>query len=127
MSPAMLDYFKAKLLAWRQELNGLIEAGRQALQAYPPHQADDLDDITLSQAWVDRSQQLQRHAQLRLQIEAALERLAQGTYGYCQQSGDEIGVDRLRAWPIAELSLQSQAYQEHRLKIMQARQACGLD
>lgn len=97
MSAEMRDYFRVKLCDWQHELQALIEIDRQALEDREPRPADELEDAIVAQAWLERVQQLQRHRQLSQQIDSALARIAQGSYGYCEQTGEEIGVKRLEA------------------------------
>ncbi|MQP66314.1 RNA polymerase-binding protein DksA [Niveispirillum sp. SYP-B3756] len=113
MNPVMKQYFRHKLLQWRAELlresnetlNSLHEDG--GLQ-----EPDIADRATLE---TDRALELRtrdRERKLISKIDSALERLANDDYGYCEETGDPIGVRRLEARPIATLSLEAQERHE---------------
>jgi len=113
MNPLMRAYFRHKLLLWRAELlressetlNSLHEDG--GLQ-----EPDIADRATLE---TDRALELRtrdRERKLISKIDAALQRIQDGEYGYCEETGDPIGVRRLEARPIATLSLEAQERHE---------------
>ncbi len=113
MNPVMKQYFRHKLLQWRVELlressetlNSLHEDG--GLQ-----EPDIADRATLE---TDRALELRtrdRERKLISKIDSALERIANDDYGYCEETGEPIGVRRLEARPIATLSLEAQERHE---------------
>lgn len=112
MNPQMLEYFKQKLLAWREELIRESEETLHHLQEENLHQPDITDRATLE---TDNSLELRRRDRQRKlisKIDAALRRIQDGSYGYCEESGEPIGIERLEARPIATLSIEAQERHE---------------
>jgi DnaK suppressor protein len=112
MSPTMLEYFRQKLLRWRAELLRESEETLQDLQQGGMQEADIADRAS---AETDRSLELRtrdRERKLISKIDAALGRIEDGSYGYCEETGEPIGVRRLDARPIATLSLEAQERHE---------------
>ncbi len=112
LSDAQLRFFRDRLLRWRQEQCQRL-TGRSL--AVPSESLPDwIDSASLSTqvalTWADRerSMDLIRH------IDAALERIASGTYGYCRESGEEIGIERLMALPTAQYCVETQRDLERR-------------
>ena len=114
MSPQMTEYFRRKLLKWRSELLQESEETLQSLQEGGLQEADIADRASLE---TDRSLELRtrdRERKLISKIDAALMRIEDGTYGYCEETGDPISIRRLEARPIATLSLEAQELHERR-------------
>jgi DnaK suppressor protein len=112
MSPTMVEYFRQKLLRWRAELLQESEETLQSLQEGGLQEADIADRATLE---TDRSLELRtrdRERKLISKIDAALGRIEDGSYGYCEETGEPIGIRRLEARPIATLSLEAQERHE---------------
>ncbi|WP_207476479.1 RNA polymerase-binding protein DksA [Arenibaculum pallidiluteum] len=112
MNPTMLEYFRQKLLSWRAELVRESEETLQDLQQGGMQEADIADRAS---AETDRSLELRtrdRERKLISKIDAALGRIEDGSYGYCEETGEPIGVRRLEARPIATLSLEAQERHE---------------
>lgn len=112
MNPVMREYFRQKLLRWRAELIRDSNETLNNLQAEPLH-APDLTDRASAES--DRAIELRtrdRERKLLAKIEAGLRRIEEGTYGYCQETDEPIGVKRLEARPIAELSIEAQERHE---------------
>ena len=112
MNPIMREYFRQKLLYWRVQL--LKESGEtlQTLQEESLHEPDLTDRATLE---TDRALELRtrdRARKLISKIDAAIQRIEDGTYGYCEETDEPIGVQRLMARPIATLSLEAQERHE---------------
>ena len=112
MNDVMLEYFRHKLVSWKNEL--LREAGQtlRHLQAQDSRSADQADRAT---AETDRSIELRtrdRARKLAQKIDEALQRIEQGSYGYCCETGDPIAIKRLEARPIATLGLEAQERHE---------------
>lgn len=112
MSPLQLDYFREKLLKWRADLQKESVETLHHMQEESVNEADVNDRASTE---TDRSFELRtrdRERKLILKINQALERLDQGTYGYCEETGVPIGVARLEARPIATLCLEAQERHE---------------
>lgn len=112
MNPIMLEYFRKKLLRWRAELLEESTETLQHLQEDSLHEPDIADRASLE---TDRSLELRtrdRERKLISKIDAALERIEDGSYGYCEDTGEPIGIRRLEARPIATLSLEAQERHE---------------
>jgi len=112
MNARQREYFKQKLIRWREELLKESSETLQHLQEESLHEADMTDRASLE---TDRSIELRtrdRERKLISKIDAALRRLEDGTYGYCEETAEPIGVRRLDARPIATLSLEAQERHE---------------
>ena len=112
MSPMQLEYFRQKLLRWRAELLQESSETVQHMQAESLHQPDLTDRASLE---TDRSLELRtrdRERKLINKIDLALRRIEEGSYGYCEETNEPIGVRRLEARPIATLSLEAQERHE---------------
>ncbi len=112
MNDTMKEYFRQKLLAWRTEL--LRESGETLnhLQEGVVPEADIADRASTE---TDRALELRtrdRERKLISKIDAALERISDGSYGYCEETGEPIGIRRLEARPIATLSIEAQERHE---------------
>ena len=117
MNERQRDYFRAKLLAWREDI--LKEAKETLLHLQEENQNHpDLADRASSET--DRSIELRardRQRKLIAKIDEALGRLDDGTYGYCEETGEPIALRRLEARPIATLSVEAQERHERRERI----------
>ena len=112
MNPAQLEYFRQKLLRWRAELLSESTGTLQHLKEESLSEPDIADRATLE---TDRYTELRtrdRERKLISKIDEALQRIEDGTYGYCEETGEPIGVKRLDARPIATLSLEAQERHE---------------
>ena len=112
MNPVQLEYFRQKLLRWRAEL--LFEASQTLtnLSSESLHRPDQMDRAQIeSNAALDLRTR-DRERKLLQKIEAALRRIEDGSYGYCEETGDPISLARLEARPIASLSLHAQEQHE---------------
>jgi len=117
MNAKQREYFKRRLLDWRGEL--LTESGitLKHLQEETLQAADNADRAA---AETDRALELRtrdRERKLIQKIDEALERIADKTYGYCEDTGEPIGLRRLEARPIATLSLEAQERHERRERV----------
>jgi DnaK suppressor protein len=113
MSPLMLEYFRMRLLRWQAELLQESNETLASLQVDGGMQEPDLADRASVET--DRALELRtrdRERKLLSKISAALMRIEDGSYGYCEETGDPIGVKRLEARPIATLSLEAQERHE---------------
>ena len=117
MNERQRDYFRAKLLGWKDEI--LKEARATLLQLQDENvNHPDLADRASSET--DRAIELRardRQRKLIAKIDAALSRIDDGTYGYCEETGEPISLKRLEARPIATLSVEAQERHEKREKV----------
>ena len=113
MNPVMVEYFRRKLLAWRDELLDEARATLTALQEGGNGSEADIADRATSET--NRSIELRtrdRARKLISKIDDAIERIEAGTYGFCEETHEPIGISRLEARPIATLSLEAQERHE---------------
>ncbi|HCU58743.1 MAG TPA: RNA polymerase-binding protein DksA [Alphaproteobacteria bacterium] len=112
MNEMQLEYFRQKLEAWKKSLVDQSEDTLEDLRQGGLNQPDDIDRAALE---TDKSLDLRtkdRARKLITKINEALERIADGTYGYCEETGEPIGIDRLEARPTATLSIEAQERHE---------------
>ena len=117
MNDRQRDYFRQKLMAWKQDILAENRETLDSLQA-ESNNHPDLADRTSSET--DRSIELRardRQRKLVSKIDAALLRIEDGTYGYCEETGEPISLNRLDARPIATLSIEAQERHERREKV----------
>ncbi|MEP7044789.1 MAG: RNA polymerase-binding protein DksA [Dokdonella sp.] len=118
MSPRQLQYFRNKLSKWRDEL---VEESRQTIESLRDEVRDVGDEAERATRETENSLELRtrdRYRKLIAKIDKALKRIEEGRYGFCEETDEEIGIDRLEARPIATLSLDAQERWEHRQKQM---------
>ncbi|WP_379988302.1 RNA polymerase-binding protein DksA [Dokdonella soli] len=118
MSPRQLQYFRSKLSKWREEL---VEESRQTIESLRDEVRDVGDEAERATRETENSLELRtrdRYRKLIAKIDKALKRIEEGRYGFCEETDEEIGIDRLEARPIATLSLDAQERWEHRQKQM---------
>jgi len=112
MNPTMREYFRQKLLRWRAEL---LAESSETLNSLQEGGIQEPDIADRASAETDRALELRtrdRERKLISKIDAALERIQDGSYGYCEETGEPISVRRLDARPIATLSLEAQERHE---------------
>ncbi len=112
MNPTMREYFRQKLLRWRAEL---LAESNETLNSLQEGGIQEPDIADRASAETDRALELRtrdRERKLISKIDAALERIQDGSYGYCEETGEPISVRRLDARPIATLSLEAQERHE---------------
>jgi DnaK suppressor protein len=117
MNDLQLEYFRQKLLRWRAEL--LRKAG-ETLQSLGQGGIAEPDLTDRASIEADRALELRtrdRARKLIAKIDQALERIENGTYGYCEETGEPIGLKRLEARPIATLSIEAQERHERMERI----------
>ncbi len=117
MNPVQQEYFKNKLIAWKEDI---IRQTRETIEGLNTEvtQHADLTDRATSET--DRALELRardRQRKLVGKINAALARIEDGSYGYCEETGEPISLRRLDARPIATLSLEAQERHERREKV----------
>ena len=112
MNPNQLEYFRQKLLAWKLELSTELQETLDNLKEENWQESDITDRATVE---IDTGIELRtrdRYRKLINKIDSALTRIDRGDYGYCEETGEEIGVKRLEARPIATLSVEAQERHE---------------
>ena len=117
MNPRQREYFRAKLNAWKDDI---LRESRETLENLQEESQNHPDMADRASSESDRSLELRtrdRQRKLISKIDAALKRIDDGTYGYCEETGDPIGIARLDARPIATLSLEAQEMHERREKV----------
>ncbi len=117
MSALQLEFFRQQLLCWREEL---LKDSCQTLQSLQQESLQAPDIADRASAETERSVELRtrdRERKLIAKIVQALKRIDEGSYGYCVETGEPIGIRRLEARPIATLSLEAQELHERMEKI----------
>lgn len=112
MNPLQLEYFRQKLLRWRAEL---LTPSTDTLQHLREESLGEPDLTDRASLETERSLELRTRARERRlisKIDAALNRIDRGTYGYCEETEEPIGLRRLEARPIATLSIEAQERHE---------------
>lgn len=117
MNERQLQYFREKLLRWREEI---LEESRSTIANLQEDTAAlaDLADRATSES--DRALELRtrdRQRKLIAKIDDAIRRIEDGSYGYCEETGEPIALSRLEARPIATLSLEAQERHERRERV----------
>ncbi|MBH64383.1 MAG: RNA polymerase-binding protein DksA [Alphaproteobacteria bacterium] len=114
MNARQREYFRRKLLSWKDEL---VRESTQTLQHLQEDSLQEPDLADRASVESERSLELRtrdRERKLLSKIDNALERLEDGSYGYCEETGEPIGLSRLDARPIATLSIEAQERHEKR-------------
>ncbi len=117
MSRKQRAYFKRKLQDWKDEI---IRQTRETLEDLYEQSTQHADIADRATSETDRALELRardRQRKLINKIDAALSRIEDGSYGYCEETGEPIGLKRLDARPIATLSLEAQERHERREKV----------
>jgi DnaK suppressor protein len=117
MNERQLEYFKKKLLTWKDEILRESRETVTHLQAETENHPDLADRATSE---TDRALELRtrdRQRKLISKIDEALRRIEDGSYGYCEETGEPIGLARLEARPVATLSLEAQERHERRERV----------
>lgn len=117
MSPRMLEYFRRKLLAWKDDI---LTASRLTIDQMQQDELTQADLVDRANSEADRRLELRardRQRKLISKIDSALRRIDQGEYGYCEMTGEPIGVGRLEARPTATLSLEAQEAHERNERV----------
>ncbi|TAN57290.1 MAG: RNA polymerase-binding protein DksA [Rhodospirillales bacterium] len=112
MNERMREYFRLKLIRWRHEL---LEESNETLMHLQEGGLQEPDIADRASAETDRALELRtrdRARKLISKIDAAMKRIDDGTYGYCEETGEPIGIRRLEARPIATLSIEAQERHE---------------
>ncbi|MBR1169848.1 RNA polymerase-binding protein DksA [Bradyrhizobium liaoningense] len=117
MNDRQKEYFRVKLLAWKDEI---LKESKLTLQALQEENVNHPDLADRASSETDRAIELRardRQRKLIAKIDAALQRIEDNTYGYCEETGEPISLKRLEARPIATLSVEAQERHEKREKV----------
>lgn len=117
MNPRQREYFRRKLEDWKSEI---LRESRETLENLQEESTNHPDMADRASSESDRALELRtrdRQRKLIAKIDAALKRIEDGTYGYCEETGEPIGIARLDARPIATLSVEAQEMHERREKV----------
>ena len=117
MNERQRDYFRRKLLGWKEDI---LRESRETLSVLQAESENHSDVADRASSETDRSIELRardRQRKLISKIDAALSRLDDGTYGYCEETGEPISLKRLDARPIATLSIEAQERHERRERV----------
>ena len=117
MNERQREYFRKKLLAWKEDI---LKESRETLQHLQDDNQNHPDLADRASSETDRAIELRardRQRKLISKIDAALQRIDDGSYGYCEETGEPISLKRLDARPIATLSIEAQERHERRERV----------
>jgi DnaK suppressor protein len=117
MNERQRDYFRSKLLAWKEDI---LREAKETLQHLQDENQNHPDFADRASSETDRAIELRardRQRKLIAKIDDALTRIDDGTYGYCEETGEPISIKRLEARPIATLSIEAQERHERRERV----------
>jgi len=117
MNDRQLDYFKQKLLIWKEEI---LRESRETVTHLQAETENHPDLADRASSETDRALELRtrdRQRKLISKIDDALRRIEEGAYGFCEETGEPITLARLEARPIATLSLEAQERHERRERV----------
>lgn len=117
MNPRQLDYFRSLLLEWKRSIREAADMTLQSLQDGPIREPDLNDRASSETDWGIELRTRDRQRKLISKIDAALRRIDAGEYGYCEVTGDPIGLRRLIARPVATMTVEAQEAHERREKV----------
>ena len=112
MNEMQLEYFRQKLLYWKKSLIGQSKDTLDDLKQGGLNQPDQIDRASLESDKALELRTRDRARKLISKIDEALKRIEDGSYGYCEETGDPIGLDRLEARPVTTLSIEAQERHE---------------
>ena len=118
MGPMQLEYFRQRLLQWKDDL---VEESKQTIENLKEEVRDVGDEAERATRETENSLELRtrdRYRKLLSKIDSTLKRIEDGSYGYCVDTGEDIGVERLEARLTAERTIDAQERWEHRQKQM---------
>ncbi len=117
MNERQVEYFRQKLLNWKEDI---LRESRETLSHLQTDTENHPDIADRASSETDRALELRtrdRQRKLISKIDEALRRIEDNSYGYCEETGEPIGVARLEARPIATLSLEAQERHERRERV----------
>ena len=112
MNEMQLEYFRQKLLSWKKSLIGQSMDTLDDLKQGGLNQPDQIDRASLESDKALELRTRDRARKLISKIDEALKRIEDGSYGYCEETGDPIGIERLEARPVTTLSIEAQERHE---------------
>src|ERR1700721_4319227 len=122
MNERQREYFRLKLLDWREDI---LKEAKETLQHLQDESQNHPDLADRASSETDRAIELRardRQRKLISKIDAALQRIDDGTYGFCEETGEPISLKRLEARPIATLSIEAQERHERRERVYREEQ-----
>ena len=117
MSAQQLNYFRVLLLEWKKSILSAAENTLQSLQDGPIREPDLNDRASSETDWGIELRTRDRQRKLIAKIDSALRRIDEGEYGWCEVTGEPIGINRLIARPIATMTVEAQQAHERREKV----------
>jgi DnaK suppressor protein len=117
MSEQQLNYFRVLLLEWKKSILSASEFTLQSLQDGPIREPDLNDRASSETDWGIELRTRDRQRKLIAKIDAALRRIDEGEYGWCEVTGEPIGINRLIARPIATMTVEAQQAHERHEKV----------
>ena len=117
MSLKQQAYFRRKLLAWKESILRESRGTLSQLQVEPLREADLTDRASSETDWSIELRTRDRQRKLIAKIEAALRRIDEGEYGYCEVTGEPISLGRLEARPIATMTVEAQERHERNERV----------
>jgi DnaK suppressor protein len=117
MNPRQLDYFRDKLLDWKDAILREAKGTLEQLQNDSQREPDITDRASSETDWSIELRTRDRQRKLISKIDAALRRIEEGEYGYCEVTGEPISLARLEARPIATMTVEAQERHERQEKI----------
>ncbi len=117
MNERQVEYFKAKLTDWK---NSILEESKGTIEGMQQDTRNIPDSADRASEETDRALELRtrdRQRKLIIKIDAAIRRIDDGSYGYCEETGEPISLKRLDARPIATLSLEAQERHERKERV----------
>jgi len=117
MSPRQIEYFRRRLLDWKKQIFNEAETTLAVLQSEPLREPDLNDRASSETDWSIELRTRDRQRKLIAKIDAALRRIDDGEYGYCEVTREPISLGRLEARPIATMTVEAQERHERQEKI----------
>lgn len=117
MNERQVEYFRQKLLSWKEDI---LRESRETITNLQSETENHPDLVDRASSEADRALELRtrdRQRKLISKIDEALRRIEDGNYGYCEETGEPIGVGRLEARPTATLSVEAQERHERRERV----------
>lgn len=122
MNPKQIKYFKSKLLEWRSELLKESNSTLEKLKEENINKPDTTDRASIESHRTLELRTRDRARKLLSKIDKALKKIEDGTYGYCEETFEPISIDRLKARPIATLTIEAQENHEKNEKIYKEKE-----
>lgn len=117
MSERQLDYFRDKLVRWKEAIHRESQDTLATLASEPLREPDATDRASSETDWSIELRTRDRQRKLIAKIDAALRRIDDGEYGFCEVTGEPISLGRLEARPIATMTLDAQERHERQEKV----------